>query len=292
MSCGKIKDSLLGGITIMYNVIVTEPSANIRLLARQALARNWKVAIIAVLIYEICITLPALILDQLFGKTMVELMNDLYLSSGNYGAFADLTYNMSSMAAATAGKFSTMSSLYIFLVTGAFTLGLTVFFLNLSRRRPAEPDQVFSGFEQFFKALGLTFVMGIFVFLWSLLFVIPGIIAMLRYSQAFYILADDPSKPIMQCIRESKLMMMGNKGKLFCLMLSFIGWSLLTVFAIGFISNIIGRIIGWGIVYTGLSWILDLGICWVTAYLFTAKTVFYEILKGNLRAQTYTPGQY
>lgn len=276
----------------MHNIIVTEPSANIRLLARQSLAGNWQVAIIAVLIYEICITLPALILDQLFGKTMVELMNDLYLSSANYGAFSGITYDMSSLAAASAEKFSTMSGLYVFLVTGAFTLGITVFFLNLFRRKPAEPDQVFSGFEQFFKALGLTFVTGLFVFLWSLLFIIPGIIALLRYSQAFYILADDPGKPIMQCIRESKLMMMGNKGKLFCLMLSFIGWALLTALVIGFISNAIGRIIGWGIVYTGLSWILDLGMCWVTAYLFTAKTAFYEILKGNLRAQTYTPGQY
>lgn len=276
----------------MYNIIVTEPSANIRLLARQALAGKWQTAIIAVLIYQICITLPALILDQLFGKTMVELMNDLYLSSGNYGAFSEVTYNMSSLAAAGAEKFSTMSSLYVFLVTGAFTLGISIFFLNLFRRKPAEPDQVFSGFEQFFKALGLTFVLGLFVFLWSLLFIIPGIIALLRYSQAFYILADDPSKPIMQCIRESKLMMMGNKGKLFCLGLSFIGWMLLTAIVISFISNAIGRIIGWGIIYTGLSWILDLAMCWVTAYLFTAKTAFYEILKGNLRAQTYTPGQY
>lgn len=274
------------------NVIVTEPSANIRMLARQALAGKWQTAIIAVLIYEICITLPALILDQLFGKTMVEMMNDLYLSSADSGMFSGITYNMSTIAAESAEKFSAMSGLYVFLVTGAFTLGITTFFLNLFRRKAAEPDQVFSGFEQFFKALGLTFVTGLFVFLWSLLFLIPGIIAMLRYSQAFYILADNPDKPIMVCIRESKIMMNGNKGKLFCLILSFFGWMFLTGVVITIISGAIGRIMGYGIIYTTCNWILDLGMCWVTVYLLTAETAFYEILRGNLRARTYTPGQY
>lgn len=46
--------------------------------------------------------------------------------------------------------------------------------------------------------------MGIFVMLWSLLFWFPGIIAYYRYSQAFYILAENPEKGIMDCINESK----------------------------------------------------------------------------------------
>lgn len=276
----------------MYNIIVTEPSANIRTLARQALAGKWQTAIIAVLIYDICITLPALILDQLFGKTMQELAHNLYLSSGGGGLFSDFAYNASMRLGETAEKVSTMSGFYIFLVTGAFTLGVTLFFLNLFRRKAAEPAQVFSGFEQFFKALGLTFVTGLFVFLWSLLFLIPGIIALLRYSQVFYILADNPDKPIMECIRESKMMMKGNKGKLFCLSISFIGWGFLTALAISIVSNIIYTIVGYGIIYTAASWILNLGMCWVTAYMLTAETAFYEILKGNLRAQAYTPGQY
>lgn len=276
----------------MYNIIVTEPSANIRTLARQALAGKWQTAIIAVLIYDICITLPALILDQLFGKTMQELAHDLYLSSGNYGIFSDAAYSASVGMGVAAEKFSAMSGIYMFLVTGAFTLGISLFFLNLFRRKAAEPDQVFSGFEQFFKALGLCFMTGLFIFLWSLLFVIPGIIAALRYSQAFYILADNPQKPIMECIRESKILMKGNKGKLFCLMLSFIGWALLTALVISIITNMVFRIVGYGIVYTIISWVLDLGMCGVTAYLITAETAFYEILKGNLRAQTYTLGQY
>lgn len=276
----------------MYNIIVTEPSANIRTLARQALAGKWQTAIIAVLIYDICITLPALILDQLFGRTMQELADSLYASSGGSGIFSQIAYSTSVGLGATAEKVSTMSGVYMLLVTGAFTLGVTIFFLNLFRRRAAEPDQVFSGFEQFFKALGMTVVMGIFIFLWSLLLIVPGIIAALRYSQAFYILADHPELPIMECIRQSKIMMKGNKGKLFCLMLSFFGWALLTAVVISIVSGMVSRIFGYGMIYTAASWALDLGMCWVTAYLITAETAFYEILKGNLRAQTYRPGMY
>ena len=59
----------------MYNIIITEPSSNLRRLGRNSLAGKWQSAIIATLIYQICITLPALILDQVFGKTLAELRN-------------------------------------------------------------------------------------------------------------------------------------------------------------------------------------------------------------------------
>ncbi len=271
----------------MYNIIVTEPSSNLRMLGRQALAGKWQIAIIATLIYQICLTLPALILDQLFGKTLAELYNNIYVGTTNtFGS--DFVARVSD----SAEKVSSMSGLYVFLVTGAFTLGITLFFLNLFRRKPVDPAQVFSGFEQFFKALGLVFVMGVFIFLWTLLFVIPGIIAALRYSQAFFILADDPTKGVFQCINESKWMMKGNKGKLFCLELSFLGWIILTSIAITIIQSFLFPIFGGSVIMVILEWILGLAMCWVIAYTFAAEAAFYEILRGNLRANTYMPGQY
>ncbi len=63
--------------------------------------------------------------------------------------------------------------------------------------------------------------------LWSLLFVIPGIIAAYRYSMALYVLIDNPELGALECLRRSKEMMRGNKFKLFVLELSFIGWILL-----------------------------------------------------------------
>lgn len=271
----------------MNNIIITETSSNLRTLGRQTLAGKWQIAIVAVLIYQICITLPALILDQLFGKTLAELYGNMY-AGAPYGLGSSFVAGISESAA----KISAMSGLYTFLVTGAFTLGLTIFFINLFRRKTVDAAQVFSGFEQFFKALGLFFMMSLFIFLWMLLLVIPGIIAAIRYSQAFFILADNPEKGIMECISESKRLMVGNKAKFFCMCLSFIGWLLLTSFAIGILAGIFGAVIGYGVASTVVNWILGLGTCWVTAYMTATQAAFYDILRGNLKASTYIPGQY
>ena len=73
----------------MNNIIVLEPSSNLRALGRNALAGKWKIAITAVLIYQICVTLPALILDQLFGKTLAELYGNIYYDN-SYGMASDI----------------------------------------------------------------------------------------------------------------------------------------------------------------------------------------------------------
>ena len=71
------------------------------------------------------------------------------------------------------------------------------------------------------------------VFLWSLLFIIPGIIAAIRYSQAFLIKLDDPDLSATECIDKSKEMMNGHKMDYFLLILSFIVWFILGVFTCG-----------------------------------------------------------
>lgn len=270
----------------MTNIIITEPSRNLRMLGRQALSGRWKQAITAALIYQICITLPALILDELFGKTFGELYGNLYYDSPNgFGA------HLISRFSESAQKISAMSGLYEFLVTGAFTLGIAIFFIHLFRREETDSAQVFCGFEYFFKSVGLVFIMGLFVFLWSLLFIVPGIIAALRYSQAFLILADNPQKGVFQCLNESKLLMKGNKGKYFCLQLSFIGWILLTMIVVLWLSSRCTAVLGFGFLSTILSWIFSLAMSWITAYMMASEVAFYDILTGKLRANAYIPGQ-
>lgn len=274
----------------MNNIIITEPSKNLRMLGRQALDGKWKVAIIAVIVCQLCLQLPVLILDELFGKTFAEL-----LGNGNlyYDVDPSTGLDITAVMSQSAEKISAMSGVYTFLVTGAFTLGLTMFFISLFRRKEADPAQVFSGFEYFFKALGLSFMVGLFTALWTLLFVVPGIIAAIRYSQAFFILADDPSKGIMECIDESKWLMKGNKAKYFCMCLSFIGWIILTSVVIGIISGIVTLPFGGGAFASILVGILSvLFASPVNAYMTTTEAAFYDILKGNLRADTYIPGQY
>ena len=92
---------------------------------------------------------------------------------------------------------------------------------------------LFTGIRYVLKILGLCIMMLIFELLWSALLLIPGIIAGFRYSQALFILADNPDKGIMQCIRESKEMMKGHKFEYFVLNLSFILWDLLVIVTFG-----------------------------------------------------------
>ena len=120
-------------------------------------------------------------------------------------------------------------SIAISIVLATVTVGFTIYALEVSRLRPAGVGTLFDGFAIFFRALWLNILMGIFIFLWSLLFIIPGIIAAYRYRQAIYLLLDHPQWSALDCIRESKRMMIGRKWELFVLDLSFLGWALLSV---------------------------------------------------------------
>ena len=84
-------------------------------------------------------------------------------------------------------------------------------------------SQLFSKLRFFGKALWLGILEAFFTFLWMLLFIVPGIIASFRYAMAFYILWKNPEMRAIDALRESKRMMNGNKGRLFCLYFSYIG---------------------------------------------------------------------
>ena len=79
----------------------------------------------------------------------------------------------------------------------------------------------------------MNFLVGLFTFLWSLLFIIPGIIKAYSYSMSLYILAENKGKPALECINESMAMTEGHKMDLFVLGLSFIGWGLLCAITFG-----------------------------------------------------------
>jgi uncharacterized membrane protein len=144
-------------------------------------------------------------------------------------------------------------------VSGALTYGLFNFYLLISRREQPTTEFLFSGFGRFWKTLLLHLLMGIFVFLWTLLLFVPGIIAYFRYSQAYYILRDNPEISPMEAIRRSKAMMVGNKGRLFVLLLTFLGWSLLALLTCG------------------------IGFLWVAPYLYTAMGHFHnDLLYRNM----------
>ena len=262
------------------NIIITDPSSNLRALGRNALAGKWQSAIIAVIVYTLCVQLPPAILNTLFGVDMGELYSMNMGYSYNVGVDGYSTvYN--SMPA-----YSPLSGIYSLLVTGAMDLGLTLFFLAMFRRQIVGIGDVFLGFERYGKALGLFLFQGLFIVLWSLLFIVPGIIAAIRYSQAFFILADDPNKGIRQCMDESKMMMRGNKAKYFCMSLSFIGWGILASIPAGVLSGISEALYLSGFMTVLFDIVGALCMAPVIAYIYSTQAGFYEILAGHLIKET------
>ena len=138
------------------------------------------------------------------------------------------------------------------LVGAAVTLGHNKYYIDLVLYN--KKDQVgvlFDRFGIFFKAVGLKIYMGFFVLLWSLLFIIPGIVASYRYSMAPYIMAENPDIGIREAVNMSKQMMAGHKGRLFGLHWSFFGWALLCALTLG------------------------IGNLWLNPYMNAAQAAFY-----------------
>ena len=118
-------------------------------------------------------------------------------------------------------------SILISLVSLVLNAGYTCYCLGIHRREQMPYTSLFDAFSFAGKVILLAIVQGIFIFLWSLLFIIPGFIAFYRYRQALYLLLEHPEMSALQCISESKRIMAGHKGELFVMDLSFIGWALL-----------------------------------------------------------------
>lgn len=92
---------------------------------------------------------------------------------------------------------------------------------------------LFSYFTYWKTITGASLLRTLYVFLWSLLFVIPGIIASYDYAMVRYIHAENPLIPAREVLAQSKEMMRGNRMRLFCLQISFIGWAFLCVLTCG-----------------------------------------------------------
>lgn len=109
-------------------------------------------------------------------------------------------------------------------------------------------------------------LMGIFIFLWSLLLIVPGIIKAYSYAMTPYILVDRPELSVRDAIRLSGRMMSGRKLDLFCLHLSFIGWMLLCILTLG------------------------IGILFLSPYMMTAQAAFYQDVRSDYEMKTAEAG--
>lgn len=144
------------------------------------------------------------------------------------------------------------------IVSSAMSVGICRFSLNYAYddKQPVLKD-IFSGFKVILKAIGLFFLLGIIVLVGTILLVIPGIIFSFMFSQSYFILADDNTKSIIQCLKESAAMMKGYKLKYFVISLSFLGWIILGLITLG------------------------IGLLWVIPYMNVTTASFYLKVKEN-----------
>jgi uncharacterized membrane protein len=143
------------------------------------------------------------------------------------------------------------------IIGGPLLLGLAGFFLTFSRKQEAKLSQLFDGFQNFPRALIAYILMVLFILLWTLLFIIPGIVAALSYSQTFFLLSENPRMEGLDVLRKSKAMMRGNRWKLFCLFWRFFGWCLLGILSLG------------------------IGFLWIMPYIQTTMARFYDDLTAG-----------
>lgn len=114
-----------------------------------------------------------------------------------------------------------------FILGGVIQLGYARYLLKQYDRMPTEFSELFSQFHRFGQGFAQKFLRSLYVFLWSLLFVIPGIVKAYSYAMTPFLMADHPDMRAQDAIRASMELMDGHKGELFWLRLTFLGWDLL-----------------------------------------------------------------
>lgn len=157
---------------------------------------------------------------------------------------------------------SIISSLFL---GNVISMGYKRFCLNLTYQTDAGFEDIFSQFREgrYLPTVKLQALRELIIFAWSLLFLIPGIIAGYSYSMASYIQIDHPYLSASQCLTASKRLMDGRKIDLFVLQLSFIGWSILSSFTFG------------------------IGGLFLTPYQETAEAAFYRDLTDHIQIADY-----
>lgn len=236
-------------------------AADFRAIARGALRGRWFIAVMATLVAGI------------LGGTGMD-GPEIKFNISESGAHANLTLGGqtifstggdSGIIAILAGGFLyfllaalVIAAVWLFLgsVVG---VGYSRFTLQLADGGDAGFENLFQYFPYWKNAVCTRLLTGLYMFLWTLLLVIPGIIASYSYAMTGYILAENPEMRAGEAIAASKEMMRGNKWRLFCLHISFIGWAILCALTLG------------------------IGSLWLNPYQNVSEAAFYREISGTER---------
>lgn len=236
-------------------------AADFRSIARDVLAGKWKIAVLVGLVATLLGAVEDMgpevkvNIDASSANASFEFAGQTIFSTGggldsDIGAFLVGSFTYIMIAALI------MGAVY-FILGSIIAVGYAKFNLNLVDRVEGSFENLFAYFTYWKTTAAARILQSIYVLLWSLLFIIPGIIASYSYAMTEYILADHPELSASEAISRSKQMMDGNKWRLFCLQFSFIGWSILCSFTLG------------------------IGNLWLTPYKQAATAAFYREVSGT-----------
>ena len=228
------------------------PGSILKAGARKLIFENSPKLLLISLIYVLLITIVSWLSFRLPGSLSAEDINRRLLSGEIPGI--DLIYS-------DFRPIGVLLAILLMLMQPILDLGFISYCLKIYRAQSTEFKDLFNGFIFFVKALAIFLLTSVLIFLWSMLFIIPGIVASYRYRLAYYILLDDPQKSALQCISESKLIMHGNKLDLLTIDISFIGW---------FILDLILYILN------PFPFPLPFLSVWLSPYLGLTRAAFYE----------------
>lgn len=224
-----------------------------KLQAKQLIRESQPSMLTAALLYTLLTALIGWLSLRLTGvdtNTMNEMLQ--LASEGNSEAVMEL------MTKATPSAGASLIDSLLRLAMAVVGVGFSLFVMNSVRRSQPALGNLLDGFGMFPRVLFLIILQIVLIFLWSLLLVIPGIVAAYRYSFAVYVMIDHPEMSAMDCLRESKRLTTGYKRQLFLLDLSFILWFLLTMIpVVGYIAQV-----------------------YVTPYMESARVLYYEQIRA------------
>ena len=236
-------------------------AADFRSVARNTLKGKWGIAVVAGLIASL---LGAI------GSSGPEL--NVELNEGNFNASLQILgqdvvstnggmefWPVFAGIATYIAIFAVITGIALFILGSIVEVGYMKFNLDLVDRQKEAKISTMFGYFQFWKTTACArLLQSVYVLLWSLLFIIPGIIAGYSYAMTSYILAENPELTASEAIERSKQMMSGNRWRLFCMQISFIGW------------DILSALLTFGI-----------GSLWITPYKQTATAAFYREISGT-----------
>lgn len=174
-----------------------------------------------------------------------DLAKEKLTGNWNKAALIYFVYSIILAAVASAGTsvsastrsyyfLSALSTALTLLLSGPMYFGIVRILNRMSRHEDYDLSMLFVGFkERFGMSIALYVLRQVFLFLWALLLLIPAIVKFYGYRLAFYLMHDDASLSAMQAIKESDRIMRGNKWRLFCLDLSYLGWYILGILTLG-----------------------------------------------------------